>query len=150
MPETESQKFHKFISGQVAGPDEKTLDQQWEKENIQEKDEEEIEEEENGNILPNVREYQSKQDEVTCLMPTELSDKIEVNTSDSDKFKQQGLTNIKIAPGEGVVPTNILREEHFDVKSFPKHHPSGRFGLNYDRRCRISAKVYFNCSINEW
>ena len=31
VPETESQNFNKFISGQVAGPDEKTLDQQWQR-----------------------------------------------------------------------------------------------------------------------
>ena len=61
----------------------------------------------NDNILPNVKEYQSKQDELTCLMPTDLSDKVEVNTSDSVKLKQQGMTNVKVAPGEGVGKSNF-------------------------------------------
>ena len=142
MPETESQKIEKLIARQVEGPDEKTLDEQWEAENKQINDDKD--EEENDNILPNVKEYQSRQNDLTCLMPSDLTDKIEVNTSDSDKFKQQGSSNVKVAPGEGVVPTNILREEHFDVKSFPKHHPSGKYGLHYDRKCILSAKVYFN------
>ena len=33
LPETESQRIEKLIARQVAGPDEKALDQQWEDEN---------------------------------------------------------------------------------------------------------------------
>ena len=77
-------------------------------------------------------------------MPTDLSDDIVVNRTDKEIIKQHGEKIIKIAPGEDVIPTNILLEEHFDEKSFPIHHPSGRFGLNYDRKCRLSGKVYFN------
>ena len=79
-------------------------------------------------------------------MPTDLSNKIEVNSSNSVQYKQKsdGTTIVKIALGEGKVPSNILREDHFDVKGFPNYHPSGKFGLSYDRKCRLSAKVFFN------
>ena len=33
---------------------------------------------------------------------------------------------------------------NFDVKSSPRHHPTGRFGLHYDRLIKISAKMYYN------
>ena len=46
--------------------------------------------------------------------------------------------------GEGKVVSGILREPHSDVKAFPKHHPSGRFGLNYPRKIRLSQQMYFN------
>jgi hypothetical protein len=52
--------------------------------------------------------------------------------------------NIKIAPGEGKIPTNLMREEHFDVEAFPKHYPSGKFGLHFLRKHKLSAQMYFN------
>ena len=94
--ENENEIFEKII----AEIDEETLAQQLESENNKDK---EVGEEENGNILPNVKEYQSKQDDFTCLMPGDLS----VNASGKDKLKQHGTTNVKVAPGEGQVPTNI-------------------------------------------
>ena len=80
------------------------------------------------------------------MMPNELSDKIVVNTGNSVMTKEigEGNSSIKVAPGEGMVPSNILREVNFDVKSSPRHHPTGRFGLSYDRKIKISPKMYFN------
>ena len=46
--------------------------------------------------------------------------------------------------GEGKVPTNFLREEHFDVKAFPKLHPSGQYGINHPRHIRLYPQMYFN------
>ena len=46
--------------------------------------------------------------------------------------------------GEGKVVSGILREPHSDVKAFPKHHPSGRFGLNHPRKIRLYPQMYFN------
>ena len=46
--------------------------------------------------------------------------------------------------GEGKVVSGILREPHSDVKAFPKHHPSGRFGINHPRKIRLSPQMYFN------
>ena len=78
-------------------------------------------------------------------MPDELSDKIVVNTGNSVMTKEigEGNSTIKVAPGEGMVPSNILREENFDVKAFPKHYPSGKFGLHFKRKQKLSPQMYF-------
>jgi hypothetical protein len=46
--------------------------------------------------------------------------------------------------GEGKTAYTFLTEEHTDVKAFPKHHPSGKFGLNHPRKIRLSLQMYFN------
>ena len=58
-------------------------------------------------ILPNVKEFQSEQDEFTRLMPRDLSDKIVMNNGKTNMIKD----NIKIAPGEGKDVSILLREE---------------------------------------
>ena len=50
---------------------------------------------------------------------------------------------IVVAPGEGIVPTNIMREKHMDVKAFVRHHPSGKYGLNHEREFKISPSQYY-------
>ena len=52
--------------------------------------------------------------------------------------------SIKIAPGEGKIPTPIMREEHMDVRAFPRHHPTGKYGLNHPREFKLSPSQYFN------
>ena len=121
--------------------DERKKDEEWERANQnKENKEQEGDDENNDKILPNVKEFQSKQDEFTCLMPRDLSDKIVMNTGKTNMIKD----NIKIAPGEGKDVSILLREEYFDVKAFPKHHPSGKFGLHHERKCKLSPQVYFN------
>ena len=75
-----------------------------------------------------------------------MAPKIIVNNTESEKIKdiQMEKGSFQIAPGEGKIPTNLMREEHFDVKAFPKHHPSGNFGLHHSRKNKLSAKKYFN------
>ena len=53
---------------------------------------------------------------------------------------KQGLS---LAPGEGKVPTNLMRDEFWDTEGFPYLHPSGRFGLHYKRKHKITAQDYF-------
>ena len=36
-----------------------------------------------------------------------------------------------------------MKDKDFDVKGFPCLHPTGRFGLNYDRDQKITAQMYF-------
>ena len=38
----------------------------------------------------------------------------------------------------------MMREEHMDVKAFPRHHPTGKYGLNHDREFKLSPSQYFN------
>ena len=74
LPETESQQFDKKIEKITAGKTEKELDEEFEK--MIEEYGDKVDEEDDEKILPNVREYQSKQDDYTCLMPRDLSSKI--------------------------------------------------------------------------
>ena len=142
--ESESQKLENKLDNLGGGKTEKQLDEEFEK--MIEEYGDKVDEEDDEKILPNVREYQSKQDDYTCLMPRDLSSKIVVNTGDSIMTKEtgNGTAPVKIAPGEGRVPSNILTELNFDVKSVPKHYPTGRFGLHYKRKLKILPKMYFN------
>ena len=48
------------------------------------------------------------------------------------------------APGEGKVPTNILKEEDWDVKAFPNLHPTGTNGLHESREIKnLTDQQYF-------
>ena len=101
---------------------------------------------ENSTILKSVRENQSKQDGTTFLLPDDMANQIIANHQSSTKHQRIGDSNssVKIAPGEGKIPTNLMREENFDVKGFPKHYPTGRFGLHHTRKHKLSAQMYFN------
>ena len=37
-----------------------------------------------------------------------------------------GTTSFEIAPGEGKVPTNIMRDKDWDVKAFPTLYPNAK------------------------
>ena len=69
-----------------------------------------------------VRKYQFDYDVTTCLLPKypeAIPETVEQKTS--------------FAPGEGKIPTNILKEDDWDVKSFPNIHPTGKNGLHQKR-----------------
>ena len=87
-----------------------------------------------------------QQDDFTYLIPKDLCTKVFLNDEKSiiEKETGDGRTSVKVAPGEGMVPSNILREDDFDVKSSPRHHPTGNFGLHHERKIKISPKMYFN------
>ena len=38
---------------------------------------------------------------------------------------------LPVAPGEGIIPTNIMRQLYFDAKCFPLLHPSGKFVVDH-------------------
>ena len=137
----QNRQLEKDLEKETETQNERRLDEEWERANQNKKNnEQEGDDDANDKILPNVKEFQSEQDEFTCLMPRDLSDKIVMNTGKTNMIKG----NIKIAPGEGKDVSDLLREEHFDVKAFPKHHPSGHFGLHHARKYKLSPQVYFN------
>ena len=80
------------------------------------------------------------------MMPQNMDAEIVVNKkSETAMVTADGSKEpIKIAPGEGKIPTNIMREEFMDVKAFPRHHPSGYFGLNHPRKFKLSLSQYYN------
>ena len=109
-------------------------------------DEESDSDDENDSVLKAVKQNQSKQNSTTFLVPKDLSHRVVKNDGPTTKSKEIGESNfsIQIAPGEGKIPSNLMRDEHFDVKAFPKHFPTGKFGLHFPRKHKLSAQMYFN------
>ena len=101
---------------------------------------------ENETRLKTVKNFQSVQNNITCLYPRDMTNNVIMNSGKSTirKACQEGAQSIKIAPGEGKVASITLREEHTDVKAFPRHHLSGKFGLNYQRKFKIYPQMYFS------
>ena len=85
----------------------------------------EIQDEEENLVLPNVRKYQAI-DDTTCIVPNYPDVNVVVNSSSTAKEinVRDSITNKKVilAPGEGCVPSNIMRKHDFDVKGFPLKH----------------------------
>ena len=76
----------------------------------------------------------------TCM--TDLYPETAVETVLSEDSYKNNSTNI--APGEGKIPINLLRDLNFDTEGFPVLHPRGRFGLNYEKRNKpITKQKYF-------
>ena len=50
---------------------------------------------------------------------------------------------VSVAPGEGKIPTNILQEKDWDVKSFPGLHPDAKYGIHEERETRLTDQQYF-------
>ena len=83
---------------------------------------------------------------VTCLMPEDPTGKVIFNrkrTVLKKKLKQLGRKIYNIAPGEGKIPTNWIREKDFDINAFPEKFSKGRFGLNWPRKKKLSPIKYF-------
>ena len=106
---------------------------------------EDDEDETDETVLNAVKQHQSKQSSHTCMMPQQMETEVVVNTKSTPVTVTADGSNkpIKIAPGEGKIPTNIMREENVDVKAFPRHHPSGQYGLDHKREFKLSPSQYF-------
>ena len=100
----------------------------------------------NESKLDAVRNFQGNYDSHTCLLPIDLDAQVVINESPNTitKAKNEHAKGISIAPGEGKVPTNFLREDNIDVKAFPRHFPSGVNGIDHKREIRLSKQMYFN------
>ena len=48
-----------------------------------------------------------------------------------------------IAPGEGKIPSNLMRDKLWDVNAFPSFHPTGKFGLHHQRDTKLQPQQYF-------
>ena len=84
--------------------------------------------------------------DTTCLVPEEPQTNLVVNTSNKimkKRLNKEGLL-YEIAPGEGKIPTNWLREKDFDITAFPDLFPDGKFGFHYDRKLKLSPINYFS------
>ena len=55
----------------------------------------------------------------------------------------KGRKDLNIAPGEGFIPSSLMRDDTWDIDSFPQFHPSGQYGLNHPRDVKLSHRNYF-------
>ena len=78
-------------------------------------------------------------------MPNDMANEVVLNNNPlpTTEIIGEGRGSIKISPGEGKIPTNLLREDHFDVRAFPKHHPNGQYGFHHQRKHKLTAQTYF-------
>ena len=83
--------------------------------------------------------------ETTLLTPIDPTSNIVVNNTEKTIKKRikKNAPVIEIAPGEGKIPTNWLREKDNDIDSFPELHPEGKFGLDHDRSQKLTKNKYF-------
>ena len=60
------------------------------------------------------------------------------------KLKIKSKITHEVAPGEGKIPSNWLRELDFDVAGFPRHFPDGLYGLFHPRKQKITPQQFFS------
>ena len=73
----------------------------------------------------------------TCLVPMNLESEVVTNEN------QSSSESLEVAPGQGKVPTNFASQENFDVLAYARHHPTGKFGVHYERKEKLSVQKYF-------
>ena len=86
--------------------------------------------------------------QVTTLTPSDPASSVIVNeTKKTQTIKLNRRKNSKtfhIAPGEGKIPGDWLRDTTFDIEAFPHLFPDGKYGLYFDKRPKkISPAKYF-------
>ena len=55
----------------------------------------------------------------------------------------KSVKDLHLAPGEGKIPSSLMRDDSWDIGGFPNLHPSGKFGLHHERDVKISHQKYF-------
>ena len=45
--------------------------------------------------------------------------------------------------GQGKIPSNLMRQKHWDALAYPRHYPSGKWGLHHERQQKLSNQLYF-------
>ena len=58
-------------------------------------------------------------------------------------YKDDLAQSISVAPGEGKVPSNILQETDWDIKSFPCLFPDGKNSLHSERNVKLKEQDFF-------
>ena len=132
--------FEKLQSPVAANQD----DQLHAEEDEKDSDEDELEYIENDAV----RKWQYTQDDNVLMDNMFPENEINVHADDSSEIASIENDGVSVAPGEGQMPTNILSEKDWDVKTFPHLFPNGRYGLHYKREQKLTNLQYFNqCSL---
>ena len=107
-------------------------------------------EEDESNTLPTIKKYQA-QDDILCIEMKNPQVNIVINNTKKAKtvpIKDSVRNkNVVLAPCEGKIPSAIMRTIDFDVKAFPLKHPSGNYGLDYERTVRLYKQQYFRARL---
>merc|ERR1711874_272451 len=67
-------------------------------------------------------------------------DNISAAANDSNKDEDP---QVDFAPGEGQKPTNILKDEKWDINTMPHLFPTGEWGLHHPRARKLTDQQYF-------
>ena len=57
--------------------------------------------------------------------------------------ENSGDNFINVAPGEGQIPSSVLKDKDVDIKTFPHLFPDGKYGMFADRKRKIPYQQYF-------
>ena len=93
--------------------------------------------------------------QTTMLTPQDPASTIILNETEKTQKKKMGRSKnapiYEIAPGEGKIPEDWLREPTFDIDGFPHLFPDGKYGLHYDERPKPinPAKFYAQKIMNQ-
>ena len=102
------------------------LDSEQENKDSEEQEEENLEEEyvKKDPIRKNQYDY----NKTTCL---------------TNKFPEaDSETSFNFAPAEGKIPASILKDEDWDINSFPNLHPTGRNKMFQERKRKLTPQQY--------
>ena len=69
-----------------------------------------------------------------------------INKSDKmmdKKARDDSIASFPIAPGEGKIPTSLMRDSNWDVDAFPHLHPTGQYGQDHPREQKLTHQKYF-------
>ena len=63
----------------------------------------------------------------------------------TNKFPETDSSGpLNFAPAEGKIPSNILKDENWDINSFPNLHPSGQNKMFQDRKAKLTPQQYLS------
>ena len=75
-----------------------------------------------------IRKYQYDYNKTTCM---------------TNKFPEgDSESSLSFAPAEGKIPSSILKDEDWDINSFPNLHPSGRNKMFQERKKKMTPQQY--------
>ena len=85
--------------------------------------------------------------QVTMLTPQDAAATVILNETEKTqrkKLKRDKYAPVyEIAPGEGKIPEEWLREPLFDIEAFPHLFPDGKYGLHSKRLKKLTPAKYF-------
>ena len=96
--------------------------------------------------LYSVKRFQHDLRQETCMSDKYPEMSVVINKTDQQmnkKARDDSICSFPIAPGEGKIPTNLMRDTNWDVDAFPHLHPTGQFGLHHPREQKLTSQKYF-------